>query len=114
MNGKQIMFYVLNDVSRIDKLLIEFYNAGLSGATVFNSIGMSNHSHSHEDVNVISSFRAFFHCHREENKTIFIILNNDEELEKAKTVIKNVCGDLSKPNSGVFFTVPALYVEGND
>ncbi|MBQ7288465.1 MAG: hypothetical protein IJW78_01940 [Clostridia bacterium] len=114
MGQKQILFYVLNKITLVDKLLLELYNAGLSGATVLNSIGMSNHAHSHEDNHVISSFRAFLHCHREENKTIFVILNNDEELQKAREVIRRVVGDLNQPHAGVFFTVPALYIEGND
>lgn len=114
MGQKQILFYVLNKTSVEDKLLLELYHAGLSGATVLNSSGISNHAHSHEDSHAISSFRAFFQSHREENKTLFIILNNDAELQKAKDVIHRVVGDLNKPHAGVFFTVPALYVEGND
>lgn len=114
MDQKQILFYVLNKTSVEDKLLLELYNAGLHGATVLNSSGMSNHAHSHEDAHPISSFRAFLQCHREENKTIFVVLNNDEELQKAKDVIHRVVGDLNRPHGGVFFTIPALYVEGND
>lgn len=114
MDQKQVLFYVLNKISVEDKLLLELYNAGLSGATMMHSRGMSNHAHSKEDAYPISSFRAFLQSHREENRTLFIILNNAEELQKAKDVIHRVVGDLSKPGSGVFFTVPALYIEGND
>jgi hypothetical protein len=114
MDQKQILFYVLNKTSVEDKLLLELYNAGLSGATILHSSGMSNHAHSHEDAHPISSFCAFLQSHREENRTLFIIRNNAEELQKAKDVIHRVVGDLHQPHSGVFFTVPALYVEGND
>ena len=48
---------------------------------------------------------------RKESKTIFMALK-DEKVEEAKKIIREVVGDLSKPDSAVIFTLPVLSAEG--
>jgi hypothetical protein len=36
----------------------------------------------------------------------------DEQVEEAKMVIRQVVGDLSKPDTAVMFTLPVLTAEG--
>ena len=37
---------------------------------------------------------------------------NDEEVQVARRVIERVTGGLDKPDTGILFAVPALFVEG--
>jgi nitrogen regulatory protein P-II 1 len=46
------------------------------------------------------------------NKTIFSVLDDDEKVKKLETLIENVCGDLSKPGTGILFTIPVDYAKG--
>ena len=39
---------------------------------------------------------------------------NDEKVEEVKKLIRQVVGDLSKPDSAVLFTLPVLSAEGVD
>lgn len=48
---------------------------------------------------------------RKESKTIFMVLT-DEKAKEAKKIIREVVGDLSKPDTAVIFTLPVLSTEG--
>ncbi|MEG1887842.1 MAG: hypothetical protein RR177_06890 [Oscillospiraceae bacterium] len=111
MNNLQAMFFVLNKTEVLDRLLLELSEAGIRGATVINSTGMAHSIASREDSPAISTFRAFFLSDREDNKTIFMILD-ENEAQIARKVINCVVGDLSKPDTGILFSIPTLFVDG--
>ncbi len=110
---KVILFFVLNKIEKLDELLHALMDAGIRGATVLNSIGMASElgMKNDEDSHVISSFRAFFVSGKSENRTIFTVIDK-ALIPKASEIISGVVGDLSKPNTGVLFAMPAVYVEG--
>ena len=103
---------VLNKVELLDKLLSELGDAGIGGATILSSTGMARElAHSHEDMSFLGSLRAMLDPDREENKTILMVLRQ-EQVETVRAVCKSVLGDLSKPDTAIFFTVPVDFVEG--
>lgn len=108
---KQLLFLVLNKTHVLDRLLDRLNEAGIKGATVINSCGMAHALASREDSHIISSIRMLFSAEREENKTIFMIVN-EKELEAARRVVHEVVGDLSKPNTAIMFSVPIGFTEG--
>ena len=107
----QVLFIVLNKIDLLDKLLDEFKNCGVGGATVVNSIGMAHELADKEESHFISSFRAFFGGGHAESKTIFTACDKDTA-ERAKDAVRRVVGDLSEPDSAIMFGVPLLYIEG--
>ena len=114
MDEKIILFFVLNKIEKLDMLLSALNDAGIKGATVLNSIGMAGELSglsSEDDSHIISSFRAFFTSGKTENRTIFTVIDK-KQLSAASEAIRGVVGDLSKPNTGVLFAAPAIYVEG--
>ena len=94
----QVLVTVLNKTELLDKLLREFENAGVSGATVVSSVGMAHALAGNEESHFISSFRALFDVSHTESKTIFIVCS-DEMAEKAKEAVRKIVGDLSEPVS---------------
>lgn len=111
MCEKQILFLVLHKTEVLDPLMIALNKAGIKGATIINSSGMAHSLASSEDSYIISSLRAFLTPDREENKTIIMVLD-EEQVKQAKQVITDVVGDLSKPYTGIVFVLPAISVEG--
>ncbi len=108
----QVLFLVLNRLEKIDELLEAFSESGIHGATVINSTGMAHTlANNHEDDLTFASLRAFFVGNREDNRTIFMVLE-DDRVELAKNIIKRVIGDLSKPDTGIVFGVPVSFVDG--
>ena len=111
MTEYELLVLVLNKINVVDDLLIELNDAGIHGATVINSTGMAHALASREDSLAISSFRAFFGHDREENRTVFIVLPK-EMIPAARNVIRHAVGDLSRPDTGILFTMPLDFVEG--
>ena len=113
----KVLIFVLNDISKLDELLIELSKNGLRGATIINSIGMarsiykSKSSNTYESI-IINSLKALLESSsNDENKTIFTIV--DEAQEKMfYEVVEKIIGPLSKENSGIIFTIPVDSVKG--
>lgn len=108
----QLLIIVLNKVNKLDKLLEGFMDKGYSGATIISSTGMVSELAKHmEDYPIFGSLRFMIDLNRKESKTIFMVLK-DEAVEGAKQVVRQVVGDLSKPDTAVLFTLPVLSAEG--
>ncbi len=110
MQNMQTLVLVLSQYEKLDKLLIELNDAGIKGATVINSTGMAQVLNQ-EDAMFLGSIRSFLTPAREDNRTIFMALDEDS-IETAKKVIHKVIGSLDEPGTGVLFIIPVLYFEG--
>ncbi len=103
---------VLNKVDLLESLLEKLFESGVSGATIISSTGMAKEiAANHGDYPIFGSLRFLINLDREESKTIFMVLK-DEQVEDTKTLIRQVVGDMTKPDTAVMFTMPVLSVEG--
>ena len=110
----QLLLIVLNMVEKLDDLLEGLLNEGISGATILNSTGMVKElAKKMEDYPIFGTLRYLIDLDREENRTIFIALK-DGQVETAKQVVRDVVGDLTKPDTAIMFSLPILSVEGID
>lgn len=108
----QLLIIVLNRVNQLDEVIETMVEHGFTGATILNSTGMLRElAKSNEDFPLFGSLRYLIDTDREESKTIFMALR-DEQIEEAKQVVRTVVGDLSKPDTAVLFVLPILSVEG--
>lgn len=108
----QLLLIVINKVDKFDELLETFLEKGFSGGTILHSTGMVSELEKHmEDLPIFGSFRYMIDLNREESKTLFMALR-DEQVEPAKKIVREVIGDLSKPYTAVMFTLPILTAEG--
>lgn len=107
---KNVLVLVLQRYEKLEKLLCALAEAGIHGATVIHSAGMVQVL-SHETDVLLGSLRAFLEPDREDNRTLFILLNEDQ-IEVAKDVIHGVIGMLDKPETGILFVLPVIYTEG--
>lgn len=109
----QLLVFITNDVNSISPILSELMEKGIGGATVVDCKGMLTalNESSVEPPPIFGSLRRFINPDREAGKMIFMVVE-DGELEKAKDAIHDVCGNLSRPNSGIMFSLPLMWVEG--
>jgi nitrogen regulatory protein PII len=110
MNEKSLLVVVLNKVELLDPMLSALNDANIKGATVLNSIGMAHELAGSEDNYVIGSLRAMFASGKRENKTIFMVIDNDRIID-ATQVIDQVI-DLQKPDTGILFALPVMFAAG--
>lgn len=109
----QLFVLILNKTECLPKLLGEFLSAGIKGATIYDSMGEVQYI-GHETVEpppIFGSLRKFINPDHEQNKTVLVILR-DEQVEAARAIVNNATGGLDKPGTGIIFTVPVSFVEG--
>lgn len=109
----QLFVLILNKTECLPKLLGEFLSAGIKGATIYDSMGEVQYI-GHETVEpppIFGSLRKFINPDHEQNKTVLVILR-DEQVEAARAIVNKVTGGLDKPGTGIIFTVPVSFIEG--
>jgi hypothetical protein len=110
----KLLFFVLNEVEKLDDILTEFTRINISGATVIDSMGMArllSYKHDEDEIPFLGSLRAFLNPEREKNKMIFTVIQ-DWQLSEAVSAIESVIGDLSGKGKGIVFSVPLDFVKG--
>lgn len=111
MSNKIMLVLVLNKIEALDNLLVGLSESGLPSATVLNSTGMMQQLASLDEERIIATLRPFMTANHTENKTMFMILE-EEQVAVAKQVIEREVGDLSKPETAILFGLPVLFTEG--
>ncbi|MDN6196459.1 MAG: hypothetical protein L0L39_02190 [Atopostipes suicloacalis] len=109
-----VLFIVLNEADHLEDLLEKFIEIGIKGATILDSQGMGfamNHS-GHGNEPFFGKIRSMIDNSRPYNKTVFTVIDDEETLEKAISVTKEVFGDVYEPGLGMMFTMPVNNVYG--
>lgn len=111
----QLYVLILNKTECMPNLVSTLMREGIHGATIYDSMGMVQYVGQDmiEPPPIFGSLRKYFHPDNGNNKTMFILLR-DEELASVKRIVNEVTGGLSRPDIGIAFTVPVSYVEGFD
>lgn len=107
----KVLFIVLNQIDKLDRILGDLNDIGVKGATILQSSGMAKALRDHTlESNIIGSLRLFLNSEREESRTIFMVVE-EGLVENIKSVVKKNI-DLSLPNTGIMFCLPIDFVEG--
>ena len=106
----KLLVFVLNREELLEEVLEAFAEAEVPGATVLDSEGMGRLLT--YEIPLFADFQKFMKGNKPYNKTVFSVLDDDEKLKKLEALIENVCGDLTKPGTGILFTLPVDYAKG--
>lgn len=111
-----VLFIVLNKTEYLDDILDAFVDIGVRGATIMDSQGMGRAL-----VNGSSTNEPFFGVlknllddSRPYNKTIFTVIKDENLLDDAVNVVKDIVQDIYEPGVGMMFTLPLGNVYGMD
>lgn len=107
----KLIVFILNKVDSLDYLLEDLSAAGVKGATILQSQGMAMTLAQLDSSLISQSIRQLFSASDGDNRTILMVAR-DEQVAVVRKVITHSIGDLSLPNTGIFFTVPIDYVDG--
>ncbi|WP_346023552.1 hypothetical protein [Alkalibacterium indicireducens] len=108
----ELVVIVLNKVDLLDEILTLFMRFKIKGATVLDSSGMG-----HLISNQFPMFSMFAELgeEREANsKTIFTVVKDGEERKEVLSIVESVCGELTEPDTAIFFSVPVNFTKGID
>lgn len=109
----KLMVVILNKMELLDELLEGFAGVHVGGATILQSKGMARelYQSGRENDMFLGSLRAILDPDREENCTILTVVK-EEMIEELVAVIERVVGDLTKPDTGIVFTLPVEFIKG--
>ena len=105
----ELMFCVIKDYRQVDMILEGFLELGISGATVVDARGMAQVLKT--DVPIFAGLSSLFPGGNSDSHVIMSVLHS-EILNDVLKLIEDVCGDFSKPGSGILFSVPVSRVRG--
>ncbi len=101
----KLLILVLEKFEKMEEVLVQLKEAGITGATILNSTGMAKTLAASGEEYLFGSLRRFLDLDRKENRTMFVLLKA-EQVEKAIAAIEDVVGDLNQPDTGIVMTVP--------
>ena len=107
----KLVVYIMHDQSLLDKFLVLLKENNIKGATIINGTGMARKLIANDDMEFIGSLKVLFDNPRVQSNVILMALE-EAQVKVAIDIIHQVAGDLTKPNTGVLFTVPIDYFEG--
>ncbi len=99
----KLAVFVLNRVELLAPVLEAYVEVGI-GATVIDSEGMGRLL-THE-VPLFADFQELMQGTAPRNKTILSVIREDAIIKRLLELLDKVCGDLTQPGTGVFFTTP--------
>ena len=108
----QVFFLVLSKTECLEPLLERLLECGAHGATILESTGMMRVLDQRgDDAPMFGALRHLFDPERKSSKTLMMVVE-DDQVKKLRDIVNDVTGGLDKPDTGVLFALPVLYVEG--
>lgn len=106
----KLLVFVLNREELLDEVLSAYIEAGVPGATVLDSEGMGRFLT--YEVPLFADFREFMRGNKPYNKTILSVVRDESLVDRLLSLLESITGDLSRPGTGIFFTLPIEYCKG--
>ena len=107
----KLVVIILNKTECLEKLLETFRDNNMSGATIIDSKGMIQELSDSFDFRIAGSLREIFMPSHRENKTILMVAK-DEDVAVIARIVDEATGGISKPDTGILFTVPIDSLKG--
>jgi nitrogen regulatory protein PII len=96
------------DEEKTEEILAGFLELGVTGATVLQSEGMGRLLAN--EVPIFAGLEPLRRA-RPRNHTLFSVMD-DAKVDRVVELVREVCGGLDTPASGIVFTLPVSRVEG--
>jgi nitrogen regulatory protein PII len=107
----KLLVYVMNKVDLMDRFIHRLKEINIKGATVIESTGMGRILAENDDMDFIGSLKVLFDNPRAISRT-FLMALEDEQVPVVLQLIDEIAGDLSRPNTGIVFTLPIETIKG--
>ena len=103
-----VLVIVLNEIEYLDDILTGFVEEDINGATILDSQGMGSAivEGDNRSTPLFGSLKMLLGDAHPYSKTIFTVLENEETVERAATVVKDILGDMDRVGVGFMFSIP--------
>lgn len=109
------LFIVLNEPEYLPQVLYKIKQLDIRGATVIDSMGASAISKDVYNIPLIGGLMKSMDGDIHYNKTIFSVIEREEQVQKVMEHIEKILGgDMKRPNKGIMFVVPVTHMRGGE
>ena len=107
-----LLVLILKKAHLVDEICRDLAEEGVHGGTILDGVGMASVIEKMDDIPIFTMIKTLL-AEDDEGDTVKVMLfvMNDEEMNKARKIIKEVVG-LDEPNTGIMFALPVTFVEG--
>lgn len=110
-----VLFVVLNEPEYLSEVLYQMKKLRLRGATIIDSMGASAISKEMYNIPVIGGLMKSIDGDTHYNKTIFSVIEREEQVKAAMEAIEKIVGgDMKKPDKGIMFVLPVTHMRGGE
>ena len=109
-----MVIFVLNDMECCPDLLDAWEDAGVVGITILESSGLGRvrNAGMRDDIPLIPSLSNLFRNVETQHRTIFTIVDSEEQIERILQATEEVVGDLEQSHTGLLVVLPVSHVYG--
>lgn len=109
-----LVVLVLDDIDQCNPLLDAWEAAGVRGVTVLESsgIGRVRRANMRDDLPLLPSLQRMFQGQEHHHRTLFSVVESEEQAQKLIDAAQAVVGDFSQPHTGLLFVIPLQQVVG--
>lgn len=108
----QLLVVILKKADLVPELCRELAEEGVHGGTIIDGIGMASVIEKMDDLPIFGMLRSILADDDNDTvKTMWFVME-DDEVDKARKVIRDTIVDLDEPNTGIMFAMPVSFVEG--
>lgn len=109
-----LVVLVLDDPDQTEALLDAWEKAGVRGVTILESsgIGRARRAALRDDMPLLPSLLDLLRGHEEHHRTLFSVVESEEQVEVLADAARTVVGDFSQPHTGLLFAMPISHVHG--
>lgn len=100
----ELLVIILDDQDRLPNLLESLSNAGVTGSTLFDSIGGYRASNWLDEIG-LSGLGKMFGASELKRRTLVAVVE-EEKIDGAIAAAEQAVGGFERPNSGILFTLP--------
>ena len=103
----ELLVLVIDRGDKLDSILSGFIELGVTGATIIESQGMVRElTKDSASTPVFAGLQDLIANSRPQSSTVFSVIETREKLDAAIQMIKEKCGDMTNPGTGILFTIP--------
>ncbi len=110
-----MIILVLDDISKLDDVMMAWRKAGSRGITILESSGAARllaHQGARDDLPMFPGLRNLAAHQEIHHRTLFTVLHDEVNLDAFFDATEAVTGKLDKPSTGVMIALPVLMARG--